>query len=93
MNFTGNALCSWKKAKACVEALEKYRMVKTYNINYLYILADSAKWRPKSPNMYLIKCCGANNNCLNRSPKTRPPRSTLQQVKVKIADWNALENP
>jgi hypothetical protein len=36
--------------------------------------------RPKSPKMYLIKCCGPTRSCRNLSPKKKPP------------DWTYLKN-
>jgi hypothetical protein len=55
-------------------------------IQYNNYHALSVRWlRPKSPKMYMIQCCGANNSCVNLNPKKRPISTALnQQVKRRI---------
>jgi hypothetical protein len=36
--------------------------------------------RPKSPKMYMIKCCGAKSSCRNMSPKKKPPDWVYPQI-------------
>jgi hypothetical protein len=41
-------------------------------------LIEVNNWRPKSPKMYLIKCCGETKSCINRSPKKKPTNQPNQ---------------
>jgi ABC-type iron transport system FetAB permease component len=37
-------------------------------------------WRPKSPKMYVIKCCGESKSCINRRPQKKPTNQPNNKV-------------